>query len=152
MGVYKKNNSLLELNRNVMKDYTSIRVSHATKSRIKGLALTSTETFDHILLRLLDTKLKGREISYKLKDKNSSHELGVKVDWGNPEQNILYYDDENNLMSEIPGCSSNNESSIEKWVLFIDNIKKLDNLFYILSVLDVDESIDAGEFIISRVS
>lgn len=130
---------------------TTIRISHATKSRIRGLALTPTETFDHILIRLLDTKLRGREISYNIQDKNSEHELGVKVDWGNPEQNMLYYDKDGNLMSEIPEYSSADNDSLEEWISFIGNINKLDNLFYILSVLDVDESIDAGEFIISRV-
>lgn len=135
-----------------MRDYTSIQVTRETKNRLKGLKVTPTETFEHVLLRLLDCKLKGRELSYKIADKHSRHFIYVKVDWGSPEQNILYYLKEDELHSSIPDKVFNDDVLMNAWLNFVENIKGLDNLFYILAVLDSGDSIDAGDLSISRLS
>ena len=127
-------------------------MTRETKNRLKGLKVTPTETFEHVLLRLLNVKLKGRELSYKITDKHSNHFIYVKVDWGNPEQNILYYLEEDNLKSEIPYQVFDDDILMDQWLSFVKNIKELDNLFYILAVLDSDESINAGELNICRLS
>ncbi len=128
-----------------MRNYTTIQVSNETKHRIKGLAISPTESYENIILRLLDTKLHGREINYLIKDKNSNHELKVKVDWGKSEKNILYYDTDDDLKFKIPTKDD------EKWETFTKNIKKLTNLINILASLDENENIDAGEMTLYRI-
>ncbi len=128
-----------------MRNYTTIQVSNETKHRIKSLAISPTESYENIILRLLDTKLHGREINYLIKDKNSNHELKVKIDWGKNEKNILYYDTDGDLKFKIPTKDD------EKWETFTKNIKKLTNLINILASLDENENIDAGELTLYRI-
>lgn len=131
-----------------MRNYSSIQVSTETKYRLKGLALTKTETYENILLRLLNAKLNGREIDYLIQDNNSQETLRVKVDWGRSKKNILYYDEEGDLKHILPEPKNMN-NTLET---FRENVKKLDNLINILAVLEEDEEIDAGEITLKRVS
>ena len=131
-----------------MRNYSSIQVSNETKYRLKGLALTRTETYENILLRLLNTKLHGREIDYQIIDKNSDNQLKVKIDWGRQSQNILYYDEDGDLKKDFPEP----HTITPEWELFKENILKLDNLINILAVLDEDEEIVAGELTLKRIS
>lgn len=129
-----------------MRNYTTIQVSNETKHRIKGLALSPTESYENIILRLLDTKLHGREITYLIKDKHSENELKVKIDWGKTERNILYYDEDGDLKFKIPVKKDD-----EEWDVFKKNIQKLKNLINILAILDENQNIDAGEVELYRL-
>lgn len=128
-----------------MRNQSSIQVSIETKHRLKGLKLTQTETYENILLRLLDVKLDGREIDYLIKDNNSRNTLKVKVDWGKTSENILYYHDDDTLDLNLP--EPHNDSCKK----FYENIKSLDNLINILAVLDENEQINAGEVNLERL-
>lgn len=131
-----------------MRNYSTIQVSNETKYRLKGLALTKTETYENIILRLLNVKLNGREIDYLIQDNNSDNQQKVRVDWGRPKKNILYYDRDGDLKHILPepeGITKTEET-------FKENIKGLDNLVNILAVLDEDEEIDAGEVTLKRVT
>ena len=131
-----------------MRNYSSIQVSKETKYRLKGLALTRTETYENILLRLLNTKLHGREIDYLIIDNNSDNQMKVKIDWGRQSQNILYYDEDGDLKKEFP----NPANITPEWELFKENINKLDNLINILAILEDDEEIAAGDLCLKRIS
>ncbi|MBQ2653131.1 MAG: hypothetical protein IJF83_06205 [Methanobrevibacter sp.] len=131
-----------------MRNYSSIQVSTTTKERIKGLALTKTETYENIILRLLNAKLNGREIDYLIQDNNSKNTLKVKVDWGKPTRNLFYYDLEGDLKKEIPLPSK----VTGEWEAFQENIINLDNLINLLAVLEEDEEINAGELTLKRIS
>lgn len=127
---------------------SNIRVSRETKHRLKGLALTSNESYNNIILRLLDVKLDGREIDYLISDKHSTHELKVCVDWGKSEENILYYSSDGELSFDLPLT----EGVDAEWDIFIDNIRGLNNIYNIMAVLGFDERIEAGDVSIKRVS
>lgn len=132
---------------------SNIRVSRETKSRLKGLGLTQHESYNNIILRLLDVKLDGREIDYLISDKKSNHELKVKVDWSKETENLLYYNPSNNeLTFNQPSLNTKNETNLYKWDNFLEYINSLDNFFNILAVLDEDESIEAGDITIKRLS
>ena len=131
-----------------MIDYkTTIKISKESKMRLKELALTPTESYEHIILRLLDVKLGGRELDYLISDKHSDHSLKVKVDWGKSEENILFYDHRGELHFSIPELGFDDD-----WVKFQEYVSGLSNLINILAVLEYDESIDAGEVVLKRVS
>lgn len=127
-----------------MRNQSSIQVSIETKHRLKGLKLTQTETYENILVRLLDVKLDGREIYYLIRDNNSDNTLKVKVDWSKPSENILYYHND-----ELDSCLP--EPVDNSCKTFYENINKLDNLINILAVLDEDEEINAGEVNLKRL-
>ena len=130
-----------------MRNYSSIQVSNETKYRLKGLALTRTESYENIILRILDVKLRGREVDYVIKDKNSEHQLLVKVDWAKQSQNMMYYDNDGDLKFDIPALSDDSF-----WVKFIEYITGLENLINIMAVLEDNEEIDAREVIIKRLT
>ncbi|WP_405286273.1 hypothetical protein [Methanobrevibacter sp.] len=121
-------------------------MSNETKYRLKGLALTKTETYENILLRLLNAKLNGREIDYLISDNNSNNEIRVKVDWGRSMKNILYYDNDADLKHILPEFQSKEGET------FRENINKLDNLINILAILEEDEEINAGEVTLKRLT
>ena len=128
-----------------MRNQSSIQVSSTTKNRLKGLKLTRTETYENIIVRLLDVKLDGREIDYLIKDNNSDNQLKIKVDWGKTSENIFYYHEDGVLEEFLPDPDS---SDCE---VFYDNILGLDNLINILAVLDDGEEINAGEINLERL-
>jgi hypothetical protein len=130
----------------ILRNYSSIQVSNETKYRLKGLALTKTETYENILLRLLNAKLNGREIDYLISDNNSNNEIKVKVDWGRSKKNILYYDKDGDLKHILPEFQSKEGET------FRENINKLDNLINILAILEEDEEINAGEVTLKRLN
>lgn len=128
-----------------MRNQSSIQVSIETKHRLRGLKLTQTETYENIIMRLLDVKLDGREIDYIITDNNSDNTLKIKVDWSKTSENILYYHNEEELHSTWP------EPHDESCEVFYNYIKGLDNLINILAVLDEHEEINAGEVNIKRL-
>lgn len=131
-----------------MRNYSSIQVSKETKLRLKGLALTKTETYENILLRLLNTKLHGREIDYLIIDKKSDNQMKVKIDWGRQGTNLLYYDKDGDLKKDLPEPAD----ITPEWEVFRDTITGLDNLINIFAVLEEDEEIVAGNLILKRIS
>lgn len=137
---------MLNVEDDILRNYSSIQVSNETKYRLKGLALTKTETYENILLRLLNAKLNGREIDYLISDNNSNNEIRVKVDWGRSMKNILYYDNDADLKHILPEFQSKEGET------FRENINKLDNLINILAILEEDEEINAGEVTLKRLT
>ena len=137
---------MLNVEDDILRNYSSIQVSNETKYRLKGLALTKTETYENILLRLLNAKLNGREIDYLISDNNSNNEIKVKVDWGRSKKNILYYDNDGDLKHILPEFQSKEGET------FRENINKLDNLINILAILEEDEEINAGEVTLKRLT
>ncbi|MBQ6219995.1 MAG: hypothetical protein IJH63_00510 [Methanobrevibacter sp.] len=127
---------------------SNIRVSRETKHRLKGLSLTDNESYNNIILRLLDVKLDGREIDYLISDNHSNHELKVCVDWGKSEENILYYNSDGDLSFDLPLTLGVDKD----WDSFIGAIQSLENIFNIMAVLGFDERIEAGDVSIKRIS
>lgn len=135
-----------------MRNYSSIQVSGETKSRLKALALTPNESFENIILRLLDAKLGGREIKYQIRNLDSDCNIKASVDWGLEKENILFIDKEGDRKFEIPIYSFENETFQEKWDKFVEDINSLDNLVKILAILEYGEEIRAGDIILQRIN
>lgn len=135
-----------------MRNYSSIQVSGETKSRLKALALTPNESFENIILRLLDAKLGGREIKYTIRNIDSDCNIKATVDWGLEKENILYIDKEGDRKFEIPTYSFENETFQKKWDKFVEDINSLENLINILAILEYGEKIRTGDIILERIS
>lgn len=135
-----------------MRNYSSIQVSGETKSRLKALALTPNESFENIILRLLDTKLNGREIKYSIRNVEADCNLEASVDWGLEKENILFFDKEGDRKFDVPEYSFDDKIFQSKWDEFVKDIRALENLVNILSILDYGEEIRAGNLILGRIS
>ena len=135
-----------------MRNYSSIQVSGETKSRLKALALTPNESFENIILRLLDAKLGGREIKYQIRNIDSDCNIKASVDWGLEKENILFIDKEGDRKFQIPTYTFDNKEFQEKWDTFVDNINKLENIVNILAILEYGEEIRAGDIILQRIN
>lgn len=134
-----------------MRNYSSIQVSGETKSRLKALALTPNESFENIILRLLDAKLNGREIKYLIRNIDSDCNITATVDWGLDKENILFQDKDGDMKFDIPNYTFEDKHFQTKWDAFTNNIKELDNLINILAILEYGDEIRAGELILSRI-
>ncbi len=134
-----------------MRNYSSIQVSGETKSRLKALALTPNESFENIILRLLDAKLNGREIKYLIRNIDSDCNITATVDWGLDKENILFQDKDGDMKFDIPQYTFEDKGFQTKWDTFTNNIKELDNLINILAILEYGDEIRAGELILSRI-
>lgn len=135
-----------------MRNYSSIQVSGETKSRLKALALTPNESFENIILRLLDAKLGGREIKYLIRNLDSDCNIRASVDWGLEKENILFIDKKGDMKFEIPSYTFENEAFQKKWDKFVEDINSLENMVNILSILEYGEEIRAGNIILERIN
>lgn len=135
-----------------MRNYSSIQVSGETKSRLKALALTPNESFENIILRLLDAKLGGREIKYQIRNLDSDCNIKASVDWGLEKENILFIDKEGDRKFTIPTYTFENQSFQEKWDKFVKDIEELENIVKILAILEYGEEIRAGDIILQRIN
>ena len=136
----------------MVRNYSSIQVSTETKSRLKALSLTPNESFENIILRLVDTKLGGREIKYNITNRDGSCSIDTVVDWGSESENIMFFDNKGIRKYRVPVYKFDDKDSQSDWDKFRDEINGLNNLVNILSILEYGEEIRAGELILKRIS
>lgn len=125
--------------------YSTIQVSKATKSRLKALKLTPSESYENIIVRLLDVRLDGRELFYRIDSKDKRFSLRCSVDWGSDDCNILFYDNFGGVFTEPPMLD------VDGWGVFLEEVNGLDNLVNILAILDEGDSIRANGLLLTRV-
>lgn len=132
----------------MVRNYSTIQISSETKYRLKSLALTPRESFENILLRLLDAKLNGRELKYNIRDKkHGKYNINAVVDWGSDVENIMFVDKQEELRQNIP-----RQEYDDSWSEFFDKVEELKNIVGMFSVLEFDEEIRAGDLILKRIS
>ena len=135
------------------RNFTSIQISKETRDRLKELGLTSNESYENILVRLLDSKMGEREVEYVLQDLNQECNVKAVVNWGaSPEhQCVKFYDKNGDCTESVPLYKFEDDKDFQiKWDNFREAIESLENLINILSILESGESIRAGDLILSR--
>lgn len=134
------------------RNFTSIQVSKETRDRLKEMGLTDNESYESILVRLLDGKMGGREVEYLLQDINGDCNLKAVVDWGVADKNqcVRFYDKNGNCTENVPNYQFDDKDFQDKWDRFTDMIMALDNIVNILAILESGESIRAGDIVLSR--
>ena len=136
------------------RNYTSIQVSKETRDRLKELGVHPTESYENILIRLLDSKEEGQEVEYILQNAKDGVDCNVKatVKWTGADSDcVKFYDKNGNCTDEVPLYSFDDKDFQNEWDEFRDNIEGLDNLLSILGILGEGESIQAGDLVITRV-
>ena len=134
------------------RNYTSIQVSKETRDRLKELGLAPNESYENILVRLLDGKLGGREVEYVLQDKDAECNVKAVIDWGAPTENqsVKFYDKDGNCTENVPLYTFDDKDFQMKWDNFREAIESLENIVSILAILESGESIRAGDLVLSR--
>ena len=128
--------------------YTNIQISEKNKHRLKMLALTPSESYENIILRLINVRLGNRSIIYKVLYDDISVEC--KVDWGSDELNIQWLNDNDDWVKELP--TSFNGVTDDEWSDFRKYVLKRKSLVSNLSVLEYDEEIVLGDLVLKRIS
>ena len=128
--------------------YTNIQISEKNKHRLKMLALTPSESYENIILRLMNVRLGNRSIIYKVLYDDISVEC--KVDWGSDELNIQWLNDNDDWVKEFP--TRFNGVSDDEWSDFRKYVLKRKSLVSNLSVLEYDEEIVLGDLVLKRIS
>lgn len=134
------------------RNYTSIQVSKETRDRLKELGLAPNESYENILVRLLDGKLGGREVEYVLQDKDAECNVKAVIDWGMPSesQSVKFYDKDGNCTENVPLYTFDDKDFQVKWDNFREAVESLENIISILAILESGESIRAGDLVLSR--
>ena len=135
------------------RNYSSIQVSNETKTRLKSLSLTPRESYENIILRLLDAKLGNREIKYNIRSsEDKSINVDAIVDWGSESENIMFFDKKGIRKYRVPLYEGTDDEKQEGWDKFRDDINNLDNLVNIVAILEYDDEIRAGDLVSKRIS
>lgn len=134
------------------RNYTSIQVSKETRDQLRELGLTPNESYENILVRLLDSKMGGREVEYILQDMNADCNVKAVVDWGASADNqcVKFYDKDGNCSEAMPNYTFDDKDFQVKWDEFKNSVENLQNIMNILAILESGESIRAGDIVLSR--
>lgn len=77
-----------------------INVSGVVKDFLRSISLGSDESFDSILVRLLDCKVGVSCVDYLIFD--DDYEVMVCIAWGSSELSLFFYDGDGGLSSSFP--------------------------------------------------
>ena len=134
------------------RNFTSIQISKETRDRLKELALAPNESYENILVRLLDTKLDGKQVEYLLQNNDCDCNLKGMVDWGLNDECIKYYTKDGEEIDTVPPyVFEDNPEFQKKWDSFKEAIEGLENLISILRILDGGDSVRVGDLVLSRL-
>ena len=131
----------------VRKDYTNIKISERNKHRLKMLALTPSESYENIILRLLTVRLGNRNICYNISQDNVN--INCSVNWGSDEINIQWLNDKGKWVTTFPTTFKDVDDEV--WLDFRNNVLTRKSLVSNLSVLDYDEEIVFGNLLLKRI-
>ena len=122
---------------------STIKISESTKVRLKSLAIVEGESYEQIILRLLDVKLNGQCIDYSISYNNIS--VKCVIDWSAKKENILFYNND--------GLSRNivYDGDDENYKCFVDKVNGCVNLINILAILEDGERIVVDGLVLERL-
>lgn len=111
-----------------------IKVSHYVMARLRGLAVSSDESYERILTRLLDCKLGVNQFDY-LVFNDFDCCVRLFVDWDACSPVVQYYSDDV-LVDEFPVDCCFDDGL---WSDFRDSVCGVPNLLGVLALLDCDD-------------
>ena len=126
---------------------TNIKISERNKHRLKMLALTPSESYENIILRLLTVRLGNRNICYNISQDNVN--INCSVNWGSDEINIQWLNDKGKWVTTFPTTFKDVDDEV--WLDFRNNVLTRKSLVSNLSVLDYDEEIVFGNLLLKRI-
>ena len=141
-------------NKRMPRNFSSIQISKKNKDKLQALALTPRESYENIILRLLNVKLGNRCIEYMICDKdNRDCSVVCVIDWGGDSENIKFMNGDGVFKFRLSDENIHSVDCVsdEEWECFVDGVNGFDNLINNLAVLDYDESMVVGDFVLKRL-
>lgn len=138
-------------------NFTTIRVSNKTKERLRALRLTEGESFENIIIRLMESKI-GKlpgVIRYKISSKDYPFSIEYIIDWDSESKNLYFLDGDENKYTSVPTENitiGKGDKLYEPWLGFKKFVDGLDNLIGMSAVLEAGESIDVIVGVLKRLN
>lgn len=137
----------------VVRNFSSIQVSNETKQELKALALTESETYENIILRLLEKQI-GKvphEIRYNISSKDYPFGVDFIVDWNSPVANLTFLDGDGERFEDVPIRNLPYiDEYMDAWLDFKAWVEGLGNLLNWVSILDEGAVVDMGLGVLKR--
>ena len=137
----------------VVKNFSSIQLSNETKQRLKTLALSETETYENIILRLLEKEI-GKvpyEIRYNISSKDYNFGVDFVVDWSSPVENLSFLDGDGVKFNHVPTTNLPCIDGLgDEWLVFKEWVEGLDNLLEWCAILDDGAVVDLDGGVLKR--
>lgn len=111
-----------------------------------------SETYESIILRLLETKVGAETVEYVIYD-NKCENCWVKViiDWSNPTSNVQYLTRDGDVVAEIPVYNYEDNAEQNRWDNFKVEIEELDNIRSMCAILEEGQTLHLGNLGIKRL-
>ena len=131
---------------------STIRLTDKTKERLRAIQHSPTETYESIILRLLETKVGNDIIEYLVFD-NRCKNCWVKliIDWDNPTKPVQYLNRDGRLVNEIPVYNYEDSVEQEAWCRFKEDVEDLDNIRSMCAILEDNQTLKLGTMGIKRI-
>lgn len=135
-----------------MSKITTIRVTDRTKQRLRAIQHSPSETYENIILRLLETKVGDELVEYLLYD-NACENCWIKIaiDWSNPMDNVQYLNRDGTLTNNVPVYNYASPDEQQLWDNFREEISDLDNIRSMCAILETGQTLHVGSLGIKRL-
>lgn len=140
--------------------YTTIRLTKETKALLDKEKLTIGESYENIILRLLDDKNKGEDImseEYYYTIERDDCKVSYVIEWTDEEGELFFLDDTNQRCTlgdlHISFIDKDFQKEYDEFLLIINHISESElNLLDYSADLEVEETIKVLGLTIKRIS
>ena len=135
-----------------MAKITTIRVTDKTKQRLRAIQHSPSETYESIILRLLETKVGGDLVEYLVYDaKCKNCWIKIAIDWSNPMNSIQFLNRDGTLSNSIPKYNYESSEEQELWDNFREDLEELNNIRSMCAILETGQVLHLGTIGIKRL-
>lgn len=135
-----------------MAKISTIRLSDRTKQRLRALQYAPSETYESIILRLLETKIGNEVVEYLVyNEKCENCWIKLAIDWSNPMNNIQFLTRDSKLTSTFPIYNYEDKDEQDRWEKFREDVLDLENIQSMCAILGEGQTLHLGELAIKRV-
>ena len=113
---------------------------------LKSIGVVPEESYESILVRLLDCKLGCNVCEYRVFDDDLFCGVNLLVDWDSVDSNLMF-SLRSDYSNEFP---INTCVDYNTWSQFKEKVLSVDDIFTILAILDCGESITFNDLVFRR--
>lgn len=114
---------------------------------LKSISVVPAESYESILVRLLDCKLGCNVCEYSVFDEDLWVSVNLLVDWDSVDSNLMF-SLRSDYSNEFP---INTCVDYETWNHFKEKVLGIDDIFSILAILDCGETINFNDLLFRRI-
>ena len=135
-----------------MAKISTIRLSERTKARLRALRVSPGESYENVILRLLETKIGAEQAEYVLyKEDCDNCWVKLVIDWNAPDKSIEFLSRDGVLVSGVPLYNFEDAGVQLAWNMFKEDVEDLDNLYSMCAILDEGQILHLGDICLRRL-